>query len=75
MRVTKFFKTKSEMTAFAKEFAKEQTENWYLRTTLPCNHAVKENRKAIVLVTKERITQRLICCGTCKNANSLTLKS
>lgn len=65
MKPTKFFRSKAEMTAFAKQFA-EKVNCWYLRTTLHCNHDVIGKRKAIILVEKETIVQRLIQCNTCK---------
>lgn len=64
MRPTKYFNNATEMTAFAKDFKSEQP-NWYLRTTLRCAHVPFEKRKAIVLITKERLVQNLIVCKTC----------
>lgn len=73
MKSTKYFSQKSAMTAFAKAFAKEQQLNWYIRTFLPCNHRVGEGRKAIVLISNEKIVQRLVYCGTCmKNYETQT---
>lgn len=66
MRPTIYFARKSEMTDFAKEFAKSHPENWYLRTTLECDHKVNEKRKAAILISGEKLVQRLIVCGTCK---------
>lgn len=61
-----FFTKKSEMTAFAKAFTRYNAGNWFLRTTLPCNHRVRERRKAIILITGETIVRRLVICSTCK---------
>jgi hypothetical protein len=65
MRPTIYFSSKSEMTDFAKEFAKYEPGNWFLRTTLECDHRVRENRKAIVLISGEKVVRRLIYCATC----------
>lgn len=64
MRPTKYFKNATEMTAFAKDFASVQP-NWYLRTTLQCDHVLNEKRKAIVLISKESLVRSLIVCSTC----------
>lgn len=64
MRPTMYFNNAVEMAAFAKEFAKEQP-NWFLRTTLTCNHLPFEKRKAIVLISKEKLVRSLIVCKTC----------
>jgi hypothetical protein len=69
MKPTIYLSRKSEMTDFAKTFAKEHPDNWYLRTTLECDHKVNEKRKAIVLITAEKLVRRLIVCGTCKPKN------
>lgn len=68
MKPTQYFSRKSEMTDFAKAFAKAHPLNWYIRTTLECGHRVNERRKSIVLVHDEQIKQRLVVCGTCKKA-------
>jgi len=74
MKATKYFRKKADMTAFANEFKKANSKHWYIKTTLPCDHAIKENRKAIVLVEKEQIVQRLIYCRICNiHGNSLEL--
>jgi hypothetical protein len=65
MRATKYFKTKAEMTLFAEQFKAKQKNNWYLRTTLRCDHVLNENRNAIVLINNETIQQRLIECKIC----------
>lgn len=69
MRPTKYFSTKSEISDFAKAFRALHPQNWFLRTTLECDHRVNERRKGIVLISDEKVVQRLIVCGTCKNAN------
>ena len=69
MRPTKYFSSKSEMTDFAKAFRTLHPQNWYLRTTLECDHRVNERRKSIVLIADETIVQRLTQCNTCKDAN------
>jgi hypothetical protein len=66
MKPTIYFAKKSDMTNFAKTFAKEHPANWYLRTTLECDHKVNEKRKAVVLIHGEQLERRLIVCGTCK---------
>ncbi len=66
MKPTLFFHRKSDMTAFAKAFAKSQPLNWFVRTTMHCNHRVTEKRKAIFLIQNETIVQRLVQCNTCK---------
>ncbi len=65
MKATKYFRTKEAMTQFAKNFKSMHPLNWYIRTTLECDHAVIEKRKAIVLIEKERVVQRLIYCNIC----------
>lgn len=69
MKPTQFLAKKSELTAFAKAFRLLHPKNWYLRTTLECNHRVNERRKSIVLISDEKVVQRLILCGICKKAN------
>ncbi len=69
MKVTQFFKSKSALTSAAKAHAKSQPGNWFIRTTLECNHRVRERRKAVILVTGETIVQRLILCNTCMQAH------
>jgi hypothetical protein len=51
------------MANFAKEFKQQEQFNWYLRTTLQCDHLINEKRKAIV--NNETIIQRLISCRVC----------
>lgn len=70
MKPTKFFTRKSEMTEYAKAFAKQHQLNWYIRTHLSCNHRVNEGRKAIVLIAGEQVKQRLIVCHSCKTQSS-----
>lgn len=70
MKVTKYFKRKSELTAYAKAFVKEHPTHWYLRTTLKCDHRTDQHRKAIVLVKNEQIIQRLILCNACCQGHS-----
>lgn len=70
MKPTIYFSKKSEMTAFAKTFAKEHVANWFLRTTLECDHKVNERRKSIVLISGETIVRRLTICGTCHTAKN-----
>ena len=65
MLATKYFRTKVQMTTFAKNFKLQHTLNWYIRTTLECDHAVIQKRKAIVLVANETVTQRIILCKIC----------
>ncbi len=74
MKPTQYFRSKEELTAFAKSFAKSHPQNWFVRTTLECNHKVNERRKSVILISGERIVQRLIICNTCKSFN-VELKS
>lgn len=69
MKPTLYFATKLELTNFAKAFRGLHPQNWFLRTTLECDHRVNERRKAIVLISDEKVVQRIIVCATCKNAN------
>ncbi len=69
MLATKYFRTKAEITAFAKAFSALHPLNWFVRTTLECDHRVNERRKAIVLISDEKVVQRIIVCNTCKKAN------
>ena len=72
MRATKYFRTKEAMTQFAREFKALHPLNWYIRTTLECDHAVIQKRKAIVLVSDEKVIQRIIYCPIChKDGNSI----
>ena len=72
MKPTKYFATKSELTDFAKTFRTFHPLNWYIRTTLECDHAVIQKRKAIVLVSDEKVIQRIIYCPIChKHGNSI----
>ncbi len=66
MKPTQYVSRKSELTAIAKAFAKEHPKNWYIKTTLECDHKVNERRKGVFLVTGEKLVQRLIVCATCK---------
>tara|TARA_R110002126_G_scaffold78629_1_gene195643 strand:+ start:19464 stop:19688 length:225 start_codon:yes stop_codon:yes gene_type:complete len=66
MKPTQYVSRKSEMTDIAKSFAKKHPENWYIKTTLECDHKVNERRKGVFLVTAEKLVQRVIVCGTCK---------
>ena len=65
MRATKYFRTKEAMTQFARKFRTVHPLNWYLKTTLECDHAVIQKRKAIVLVSNETVIQRVIYCPIC----------
>ncbi len=65
MLATKYFKNKTDMVTFAKEFKAKDQFNWYIRTTLQCDHLIHERRNAIVLVHNETIIQRLISCRVC----------
>lgn len=69
MKPTRYFATKSELSDFAKAFRVLHPQNWYLRTTLECGHRVNERRKSIILISDEKIVQRLVICNTCKMAN------
>lgn len=72
MRATKYFRTKEAMTQFAHEFKAQHPLNWYIRTTLECDHAVIQKRKAVVLISDEKVIQRLIYCKICnKHGNSI----
>lgn len=66
MKPTIYVANKAKLTELAKLFAKEHPANWYLRTTLECDHKVNEKRKAVVLISNETLVQRLIVCATCK---------
>ena len=77
MRATKYFKTKKAMTNFAKQFKALHPLNWYIRTTLECDHAIINKRKAIVLISNEKVEQRIILCPICNehgNAINVELK-
>lgn len=65
MKATKYFKNSTDMALFAESFKAKQKDNWYLRTSLRCDHVLNENRKAIVLVNNETLVQRLIACKVC----------
>ncbi len=65
MRATKYFRTKEQLSQFAREFKALHPLNWYVRTTLECDHAVINKRKAIVLIADEKVTQRIILCKIC----------
>lgn len=69
MKPTQYFSTKAELTDFARAFRALHPQNWYLRTTLECDHRVNERRQSIVLISDEKVVQRLIICNTCKKAN------
>ena len=72
MRATKYFRTKEAMTQFAREFKALHPLNWYLKTTLECDHAVIQKRKALVLVSNETVIQRVIYCPICnKHGNAI----
>ncbi|HHT9079591.1 TPA: hypothetical protein ACT5CJ_002379 [Flavobacterium psychrophilum] len=72
MRATKYFHSKEQMTQFARNFKTLHPLNWYIRTTLECDHAVIQKRKAIVLVADEKVTQRIILCKICnQHGNSI----
>lgn len=72
MRATKYFRTKEAMTQFAREFKAQHPLNWYLKTTLECDHAVIQKRKALVLVSNETVVQRVIYCPICnKHGNAI----
>lgn len=71
MRATKYFSNSTEMADFAKEFRHENSQSkWYIRTALPCDHRVNEQRKGMILVDNETIIQRLITCKVCFNAQN-----
>ena len=65
MKATKYFRTKEAMTQFARDFKAMHPHNWYLKTTLECDHAIINKRKALVLVNDEKIVQRVIYCPIC----------
>lgn len=65
MKATKYFRTKEAMTTFARNFKALHPLNWYLKTTLECDHAVIQKRKALVLISDEKVVQRVICCRIC----------
>jgi hypothetical protein len=65
MKATKYFRTKEAMTQFAKNFRTLHPLNWYLKSTLECDHAVIQKRKALILVNNETIVQRVIYCPIC----------
>ena len=69
MKPTQYFRNKSELSAFAKNFRALHPQNWFLRTTLECDHRVNERRQSIILISDEKIVQRLTICNTCKKAN------
>ena len=72
MRATKYFRTKEAMTQFAREFRKEHPLNWYVRTTLECDHVVIQKRKAMMLLSDEKLIQRVIYCPIChKHGNAI----
>lgn len=74
MKATKYFRKKADMTAFAKSFAREHDDNWFLRSTRYCDHAIDGKRPAIILITKESLVQRLILCRTCNiHGNSIEM--
>lgn len=71
MKATKYFPNSTEMAEFAKKYRNENKQNhWFIRTFLKCDHRVNEQRKAIVLADNETITQRLITCKVCFNAQN-----
>ena len=75
MRATKYFRTKEAMTQFAREFKAQHPLNWYIRTTLECDHAVIHKRKALVLISKETVIQRVIYCPIChKHGNAIIVE-
>ncbi|MDC9722383.1 MAG: hypothetical protein PSN34_06375 [Urechidicola sp.] len=75
MRATKYFKNSTDMAIFAAHFTAKQKSNWYIRTTLRCDHVLNQRRKAIVLVTGETIRQRLITCKVCNtHGNAVDVK-
>ena len=75
MRATKYFRTKEAMTQFAREFKAQHPLNWYIRTTLECDHAVIHKRKALVLISKETVIQRVIYCPIChKYGNAIIVE-
>lgn len=65
MLATKYFRTKEQMTTFARNFKALHPLNWYLKTTLECDHAIIQKRKALVLVSNETVIQRVIYCPIC----------
>lgn len=76
MKATKYFRTKQAMSNFAKEFRKMHPLNWYVKTTLECDHAIIQRRKALLLVSDESIIQRVILCPICnEHGNAVEVKS
>lgn len=72
MRATKYFRTKEAMTTFARNFKALHPLNWYIKTTLECDHAVIQKRKALVLIGNETVIQRVIYCPIChKHGNAI----
>ena len=65
MLATKYFRTKEQMTQFARSFKALHPLNWYIKTTLECDHAVIQKRKALLLISNETIQQRVIYCPIC----------
>lgn len=65
MRPTAYFTNSEAMADHAKAWRQSGPYRWYLRTTLRCDHVHHEKRKAIVLVERERLVQKLITCKTC----------
>ena len=75
MKATKYFRTSEEMAAYGKDWCKAFSYRWYLRTSLICDHAPHEKRKAIVLVERETLQQSLITCKVCnQHGNSLEIE-
>jgi hypothetical protein len=85
MRPTAYFSNASDMAKHAISWRDSNAYRWYLRTTLRCDHVHHEKRKAIVLIERERVVQKLITCKSCCKrepspdremlATPLTLKS
>ena len=75
MKATKYFRTKEAMSNFARDFKKTHPLNWYVKTTLECDHAIIQRRKALMLISDETIVQRVIYCPICnQHGNSIEVK-
>ncbi|MFK5891357.1 MAG: hypothetical protein QM486_11575 [Flavobacteriaceae bacterium] len=65
MRATKYFKTKEDMFAFAKQFCEVATNRWFVKTKLRCDHVLNQKRTAVILNAGETMVQRIITCKIC----------
>lgn len=75
MRVTVYFENSQEMADLAKEWAKEMSSRWFIRTTMRCDHVHHEKRKAIILVEGEQVIQKLVTCKTCSKYSGNSVAS